>query len=99
MHLLELHELLAPVDVIDGQPVIMGPAYGNGNSTLNQRDAFISVSLAYRGDEWVVSAFKIGADGEADIDNGEIFVKPFKRETLARWLYQSCVSKLKTVAP
>lgn len=95
MHLLHITELLTPADVIDGVPVVVGPAYENGNSTLNVRDAFISVSLALRCGAWVVSAFKIGADGEPDTDDGEIFVRTFQRETVARWLYLSCAKKLK----
>lgn len=95
MNLPTLPELLTPSAVIDGEPVIVGPAYENVNCSTSQRDAFVSVALTRFGDEWVVSAFKLGADGEPDTDNGEIFVKTFQRETMARWLYLSCVARLK----
>lgn len=95
MDLLTLPELLTPAAVIDGQPIVIGPAYENGNFSVSQCDAFVSVAFARVGGEWVVSAFKIGADGEPDTDNGEIFVKTFQRETAARWLYRSCVAQLK----
>jgi len=96
MHLLTLPELLTPVDVIDGSPVVIGPSYENTNSAMTARDESVSVSFARIGDEWVVSAFKIGAEGEPDFDQGEIFVKTFQRETAARWLYLGCVRQLKT---
>ncbi len=95
MDLLTLPELLTPVDVIDGHPIVIGPAYENLNCSAQQRDAFVSVAFTRFGDEWVVSAFKIGADGEPDTDNGDIFVKTFTNETRARWLYRSCVAQLK----
>lgn len=97
MRLLSLPELLTPVDV-DGVPVVIGPAYENLNCSAQQRDAFVSVAFTRFGDEWVVSAFKLGADGEPDTDNGEIFVKTFTNETRARWLYRSCVAQLKPEA-
>jgi hypothetical protein len=95
MSLLTLPELLTPVGAVDGSPVIIGPAYENLNCSAQQRDAFVSVSFTRFGDEWVVSAFKIGADGEPGTDNGEIFVKTFTCETRARWLYRSCLAQLK----
>lgn len=95
IRLLTLPELLTPVGVIDGAPVVIGPAYENLNCSAQQRDAFVSVAFTRVGDEWVVSAFKIGADGEPDTENGEIFVKTFQRETAARWLYRGCVAQLK----
>lgn len=95
MHLLPLPELLTPAAVIDGQPITIGPAFDNDNLALSQSDGLVSVAFARFGDEWVVSAFKVGADGEPDTDNGEIFVKTFQRETMARWLYRSCVAQLK----
>lgn len=96
MRLLTLPELLVPVDIIDGIPVIMGPAHENLNCSAQQRDSLISVALTRFGDEWVVSAFKIGPNGEPDTDNGEIFVKTFQNETRARWLYRAAVAQLKT---
>ncbi len=98
MNLLTLPELLNPVGVIDGHPIVIGPAFENGNGSTSQRDYFVSVALTRFGDEWVVSAFKIGADGEPDTDNGEIFVKTFTRETAARWLYLDSVRRLVTGA-
>lgn len=95
MHLLTLPELLTPVDHIDGHPIVMGPSFENENCSLSERNALISVAFTRFGGEWVVSAFKIGADGEPDYDQGEIFVKTFEHETKARWLYLSCVSKLR----
>jgi hypothetical protein len=95
MQLLSLPQLLTPAAVIDGVPVVIGPAYENLNCSAQQRDAFVSVAFTRFGGEWVVSAFKLGADGEPDTDNGEIFVKTFTRETAARWLYRSCVAMLK----
>lgn len=98
MHLLPLPELLTPVDVIDGQSIVIGPGHENDNLALSQSDGLVSVALARFGGEWVVSAFKVGADGLPDTDDGEIFVKTFQRETLARWLYLGCVAKLKGAA-
>jgi hypothetical protein len=95
MHLPTIPELLTPVDVIDGHPIVIGPGFENDNCNMQQSDAFVTVSCTRFGGEWVVSAFKLGADGAPDYDQGEIFVKTFQRETMARWLYRSCVSQLR----
>jgi hypothetical protein len=72
----------------------VGPAYENDNCVMKQSNGLVSVSFAQIGESWVVSAFRVGADGKPDTDNGEIFVREIARETEARWFYRSCVATL-----
>lgn len=52
------------------------------NSAANQTTAnkTHSLSLAYFGDEAVVSCFRLGADGAPDLENGEVFCRTVSAE-------------------
>lgn len=73
----------------------VGPGKANDNASSTQRNSVASISLAIVDAQWVVSAFRLGANGNPDYDNGEIFVRAFGvEETRARWLYRRCLVEM-----